>query len=100
MNESNNLPQSISHKKLNNLLRNAAKDSHYSCEESNEIADIEIFQDAINKWELATKNIIGQISSQNEKVFRNKSSNSVMALGAMEAHLNMALQALKAYRNN
>jgi len=43
---------------------------------------------------------MNKISSNNKNILENKSSNSVMALGAMEVHLNMALQALKVFIND
>ena len=37
------------------------------------------------------------ISKRNKNILKDKSSNSLMALGAMEVHLNMALQALNVF---
>ena len=41
--------------------------------------------------------LLKQFSKRNENLLKDKSSNSLMALGAMEVHLNMALQALNAF---
>ena len=101
MSNSNNLPKAISHKKLSHLLSNAPKDK-YSQHISSEIYDSEaekILQ-AINTWEESTKNLIYQISEIKQKSLKNKSSNALIALGAMEAHLNMAMQALGAFKND
>ena len=84
MSESNNLPQAISHKKLTHLMLHAQKELHGSDE-------------LINNWEIATKDVIKTISKRNKNLLKDKSSNSLMALGAMEVHLNMALQALNAF---
>ena len=101
MNESNKLPQAISHKKLSFLLLNAQKDRFASSEESEQDT---IFQDELlaelENWELSTKSLLKKISSRNEKYLQNKSSNSLMALGAMEVHLNLALQALQGFRKD
>ena len=98
MSESNNLPQAISHKKLTYLMLNAQKELHASDDTIN-IGDLEKieFDELINNWETATKDIIKTISKRNKNLLKNKSSNSLMALGAMEVHLNMALQALNAF---
>ena len=98
MSESNNLPQAISHKKLNYLMLKAQKDSHFS----DELAEIESpekreFEELINNWEISTKKLVNELSKRKENLLKDKSSNSLIALGAMEVHLNMALQALNAF---
>ena len=101
MSESNNLPQSISHKKLNYLMLNAQKDVSFSDDLGN-IDDIEKreFNDLIINWENITKDVIKTISKRNKNLLNDKSSNSLIALGAMEVHLNMALQALNAFNKD
>ena len=98
MSESNNLPQAISHKKLNYLMINAKKDvnsDNIKCEDSLEKKE---FDEIINNWEKLTKDVINTLSKRNENLLKDKSSNSLIALGAMEVHLNMALQALNAFK--
>ena len=98
MSESNNLPQAISHKKLTYLMLHAQKELHSSDDTINtfELEKIE-FDELINNWEIATKDVIKTISKRNKNLLKDKSPNSLMALGAMEVHLNMALQALNAF---
>ena len=98
MSESNNLPQAISHKKLTYLMLHAQKELH-SFDDTINTYDLEKieFDELINNWEIATKDVIKTISKRNKNLFKDKSSNSLMALGAMEVHLNMALQALNAF---
>ena len=98
MSESNNLPQAISHKKLTYLMLHAQKELHSSDDTKNtdNFEKIE-FDELINTWELVTKDVIKTISKRNKNLLKDKSSNSLMALGAMEVHLNMALQALNAF---
>ena len=101
MNESNKLPQAISHKKLSFLLLNAQKDKFANSEEieqNNKLQD-ELLAE-LDDWELSTKSLLKKISGRNEKYLQDKSSNSLMALGAMEVHLNMALQALQAFKKD
>ena len=97
MRDSNNLPKAISHKKLSSLLLNAKKDRFSSLNGE----DIEIEQQEFTKllkdWDENTRNVLNKISSKDKNLLKNKSSNSIMALGAMEVHLNMALQALKVF---
>ena len=101
MNESNKLPQAISHKKLSFLLLNAKKDKFSSSEESEQSTKLqEELLKELDSWELSTKSLLKKISNRNEKYLQDKSSNSLMALGAMEVHLNMALQALQAFKKD
>lgn len=101
MNESNKLPQAISHKKLSFLLLNAQKDKFAGSEESEQYSKLqnELIEE-LDKWELSTKSLLKKISNKNEKYLQDKSSNSLMALGAMEVHLNMALQALLGFKKD
>tara|TARA_Y100001978_G_scaffold164128_1_gene151082 strand:+ start:204 stop:512 length:309 start_codon:yes stop_codon:yes gene_type:complete len=101
MNESNKLPQAISHKKLSFLLLNAQKDQFSSSPENekDKKAQDELIAELEN-WELSTKSLLKKISNRNEKYLQDKSSNSLMALGAIEVHLNLALQALQSFRRD
>ena len=101
MSESNNLPQAISHKKLTYLMLNAQKDLNASDDKKNtESIEKQEFDELINNWETVTKDVIKTISKRNKDLLKNKSSNSLIALGAMEVHLNMALQALNAFKKD
>ena len=101
MSESNNLPQAISHKKLTYLMLNAQKDLNDSDDKKNtESIEKQEFDELINNWEIVTKDVIKTISKRNKNLLKNKSSNSLIALGAMEVHLNMALQALNAFKKD
>ena len=101
MRDSNNLPKAISHKKLTSLLINAHKDNFSTVGEDNvfEIEQQE-FTELLENWEENTRKILNKVSSKNKNILENKSSNSIMALGAMEVHLNMALQALKVFMDD
>ena len=98
MSESNNLPQAISHKKLSYLMLKAQKDSHLP----DKLAEIDNpekreFDELLNNWEASTKKLINELAKRKENLLKDKSPNSLIALGAMEVHLNMALQALNAF---
>ena len=101
MSESNNLPQAISHKKLTYLMLNAHKDLNASDDKKNtESLEKQEFDELIINWENVTKDVIKTISKRNKNLLKDKSSNSLIALGAMEVHLNMALQALNAFQKD
>ena len=101
MSESNNLPQAKSYKKLTYLMLNAQKDLNSSDDKKNtESIEKQEFDELINNWETVTKDVIKTISKRNKNLLKNKSSNSLIALGAMEVHLNMALQALNAFKKD
>ena len=101
MSESNNLPQAISHKKLTYLMLNAQKDLNASDDKKNtESLEKQEFDELINNWKNVTKDVIKTISKRNKNLLKDKSSNSLIALGAMEVHLNMALQALNAFQKD
>ena len=101
MSDSNNLPQAISHKKLTYLMLNAQKDLNASDDKKiTESLEKQEFDELINNWEILTKDVIKTISKRNKNLLKNKSSNSLIALGAMEVHLNMALQALNAFKKD
>ena len=101
MSDSNKLPQAISHKKLTYLMLNAQKDLNISNDKKNSDNPEKLeFDELINNWEIVTKDVIKKISKRNKNILKDKSSNSLMALGAMEVHLNMALQALNAFKKD
>ena len=87
----------ISHKKLNDFLIKARKDISLSnSSDNNKFKEEQVFNDLVNSWSETSRKIL-IIMNNKEKVFtKNKSPKSLMAFGAMGAHINMALQALKA----
>ena len=101
MSESNNLPQAISYKKLTYLMLHAQQELHASDDSTNtDNLEKSEFDELINDWEIVTNDVIKTISKRNKDLLKDKSSNSLMALGAMEVHLNMALQALSAFKKD
>ena len=101
MSESNNLPQAISHKKLTYLMLKAQKDLNVSDDKKNtDNLEKKEFDELLNNWEILTKDVIKTISKRNKNLLKDKSSNSLIALGAMEVHLNMAFQALNAFKKD
>ena len=101
MDESNKLPQAISHKKLSFLLLKAQKDKFANSEESEQNTKLqdELLAE-LDDWESSTKSLLKKISNKNERHLQEKSPTALMALGALEVHLNMALQALQGFKKN
>ena len=101
MNESNKLPQAISYKKLSFFLLKAQKDKFVNSEESDQNTNLqdELLAE-LDDWESSTKSLLKKISSKNEKHLQDKPPNALMALGALEVHLNMALQALQGFKKD
>ena len=101
MSESNNLPQAISHKKLTYLMLNAQKELNaFDDKKNTDNLEKQEFDELINNWEKVTKDVIQTISKRNKNLLKDKSSNSLIALGALEVHLNLALQALNAFKKD
>ena len=87
----------ISHKKLNEFLIKARKDiSQNDSSENNTFKDEQVFNDLVNSWSETSRKILVLMNSKDKVFTKNKNPKSLMAFGAMGAHINMALQALKA----
>ena len=91
------LPNQISHKDLNELLCKAKKEL-LSIETSStiEINENQEFNSLISDWTSISKKILLILNKKDHLSTKNRNSKSLIAFGAMGAHINMALQALKA----
>tara|TARA_B100000214_G_scaffold114745_1_gene81008 strand:+ start:1557 stop:1868 length:312 start_codon:yes stop_codon:yes gene_type:complete len=96
--ENNQFPKkAISHKELNSFLIKAKKDfSSINNLEFNETKEIDEFNDLIKNWTESSQKILTTLNEGKKVLAKNKNPKSLMAFGAMGAHINMALQALKA----
>ncbi len=80
-------------------MLNAQKDLNASDDTINtDSLEKQEFDELINNWEKLTKDVIKTITKRNKNLLKDKSSNSLIALGAMEVHLNMAIQALNVFK--
>ena len=87
----------ISHKELKSFLLKAKKDiSSHSSSEKNQIKENKQFNDLVKTWTETSQEILLMMNKEHKFLTENKNSKSLLALGAMGAHINMALQALKA----
>ncbi len=87
----------ISHKELNDFLIKAKKDiSPTKTSENNQIKENQEFNDLIKTWTETSRKILLMMNEEQQVLTENRNPKSLMAFGAMGAHINMALQALKA----
>ncbi len=87
----------ISHKELNDFLIKAKKDiSSIDSSENNQIKETQEFNDLIKDWTETSQRILLILNKKEDVLTQNTNPKSLMAFGAMGAHINMALQALKA----
>ena len=87
----------ISHKELNDFLIKAQKDiTPSNSSEYKKIKEEQAFNDLIKTWTETSQKILLMMNKKEELLTKNKNSKSLIAFGAMGAHINMALQALKA----
>lgn len=88
---------SISHRELNEFFIKAKKDiSSINTPENNQIKGNQEFNDLIKVWTETSRKILLILNKKEKVLTENRDSKSIMAFGAMGAHINMALQALKA----
>ena len=62
--------------------------------ENNEINENQEFNDLINDWRNTSKKVLLVLNDKDQSQTKNMSPKSLMAFGAMGAHINLALQAL------
>ena len=75
----------------------AKKDvSSINTSENSPIKEDQEFNDLIKTWTKTSREILLMMNKEQKVLTENRSPKSLMAFGAMGAHINMALQALKA----
>ena len=96
MNNNQFSQNAISHKELNDFLINAKKDiTSILHPEQNKIKEEQDFDDLIKNWAETSHKILLMMDKKEKFFTKDKNPKSLMAFGAMGAHINMALQALK-----
>ena len=97
MNNNQSSLNAISHKELNDFLIRARKDiSSFDTSEKNKSKASQEFIDLIETWTKSSQKLLLMISKEQKVLTENRSPKSLIAFGAMGAHINMALQAFKA----
>ncbi len=96
MNNNQFSPNAISHKELNSLLKKAKK-STLSIEtyENQEINEKQEFNDLIKDWSEISQKVLLMLNKKDQTLTKKRNPKTLIAFGAMGAHINMALQALK-----
>tara|TARA_Y100001968_G_scaffold133875_1_gene122124 strand:+ start:571 stop:879 length:309 start_codon:yes stop_codon:yes gene_type:complete len=90
-------PNAISHKDLNVLLNKAKKEiSSINTSDIYEINENKEFNDLIKNWTDTSQKLLLMLNKKDQVFTKNRNSKSLMAFGAMGAHISLALQALKA----
>ncbi len=87
----------ISHKELKGFFNNAKKESLSKEKPQNhKFNENQEFNNLIENWTETSQKILLILNKKEELLPKNKNAKSLIAYGAMSAHINMALQALKA----
>ena len=87
----------ISHRELNDFLIKAKRERCLINKlENNQSEENEEFNELIKNWTETSKKILLMMNMEQKTLTENINPRSLMAYGAMGAHINMALQALKA----
>ena len=90
-------PNAISYKELNALLSQAKKEIlSVESSEENKINENQEFNKLVEDWTNTSKKILLILNMRDKVSTKVKDPKSLIAFGAMGAHINMALQALKA----
>tara|TARA_B100000700_G_C15012435_1_gene841645 strand:+ start:1742 stop:2017 length:276 start_codon:yes stop_codon:yes gene_type:complete len=86
----------MSHKELTSLLSIAKKGKGEFIEEDSESTKLQNeFNDLLQEWERQTQLILSSLKRNNSLITEGRSSKSIMALGAFETHLNLAMHSKK-----
>tara|TARA_B100000965_G_scaffold170506_1_gene142257 strand:+ start:173 stop:481 length:309 start_codon:yes stop_codon:yes gene_type:complete len=97
VNNNKSSQNAISYKKLNDFLIKAKKDiSSINTSDNNQIKENQEFNDLIQIWTETSKKILLMLNKEKKVFTESRNPKKLMAFGAMGAHINMALQALKA----
>ena len=96
MSNNHSSPDAISHKVLSTLLTKAKKEIlSIKTSGNHELSENQDFKALIADWTRSSQKILLMLNKKDQFLTKNKNPKSLMAFGAMGAHINMALQALK-----
>ena len=97
MKEFKSLPSAISHKELKKLFSVAHQEQFEAINDSNQDSEEKhAFQQLIINWKTLSEELLLILKRKESFLSDGKDHRSIMALGALEAHLNMAIHAQKA----
>lgn len=97
MTDFNSSPIALSHKQLNKLLASAPKEKFSSKDGQGISSETELeFNDLVSEWASLSYKLLTKLKSKDNDIINNKKPKSLMALGAMESYLLLAVQAKEA----
>ena len=85
------IPDSLSHRQLNQWLETAMQETSTPAEESNDTLSAEL-----ERWANHTRFLLQRMAREGDAIGSDRSPQHVMALGSFRTHLMLGLQALKA----
>ena len=97
MSQNKSSKNAISHRELKDFLIKAKKDiSSCNSSEDNQKKVNKEFNNLVKTWAETSQKILLMMNKEQKVIAENRNPKSLMAFGAMGAHINMAMQALKA----
>ncbi len=98
MNEFSPPPAAISHKKLTALMANAQKDAALTHNKESNVPKAfslkkQEFELLMLNWSSLSKELLKELKGKSKYLTEGKRTKAIMALGALEAHLHLAIQA-------
>lgn len=98
MDATNPVPQAISHRQLITLLQTAAPDASMVEGGAEEDRSDEL-EELLRSYGQVSKRLLQALQQRNGPLGKGRSPRQLMAIGALQAHVTMALQALTASQN-
>jgi hypothetical protein len=95
MDATNPVPESISHRQLTTLLQTAAPDAAIA-EADHEADRSQEFEALLRAYGQVSHRLLQELQKGDESIAEGRSPRQLMAIGALQAHVHMALQALAA----
>ena len=94
MSDFNSSPIALSHKQLNQLLASAPKEKFSSTDDQVISSDAQTeFNDLLSEWAELSHKLLKELKNKNNSLINNKKPKALMALGALESYLQLAIQA-------
>ncbi len=88
---------SLSYKELHKLLDNAPKEKGLPSDpENKDKLSKEFLNELLIKWTSISEELLKELKQKDSKALTNSNPKSLMALGALESHLFLAIQAKEA----
>jgi hypothetical protein len=89
------VPEAISHRQLTSLLRNAVAEAATAAEEVEGQRRSEV-ESALRAYGQVSQRLLKALEGSEAELGQGRSPRQLMAIGALQAHVRMALQALAA----